>query len=71
MVTNFCFKRDNLTFSQNKKVFSSQMLNIFYFRKNIFYINSPQDLHVPSLRLITLAFQLLLIFSEDMIQVMM
>ena len=28
MLTNFHFKRDNLTFSQNKKIFS-QMLNIF------------------------------------------
>lgn len=56
MVTNFCFKRDNLTFSQNKKVFSSQMLNILRFRKYIFYINSPQNQHVPSLELIILAF---------------
>ena len=42
-----------------------------YMERYILYINSPTDPYVPSLWLIILIFQLLLIFSEDMIQVMM
>lgn len=42
-----------------------------YMERYILYINAPPDQYVPSLWLSILIFQLLLIFLEDMIQVMM